>query len=107
MVPLRSMVALVGLPFATGIDSPVSIDWSRLAAPSVTMPSTGTFLPHADEIAGHDLPIGTSVSTSPTTMRAVSPGLTRRGWRWRSDAGPRLHPAPGRMSPTMIVLESK
>ena len=32
-------------PLSTGIDSPVSIDWSRLEAPSVTMPSTGTFSP--------------------------------------------------------------
>jgi hypothetical protein len=98
-------------PFSTGIDSPVSIDWSTLEAPSVTMPSTGTFSPGRTRTRSPawTCSMGTSTSSPARRTRAVfawSPTSARMApavWRLARASIQR----PSRMSPTMIVLESK
>jgi hypothetical protein len=51
--------------FATGIDSPVSIDSSTADSPSMTSPSTGILLP------------GRSTTISPTITSAVEISISR------------------------------
>ncbi len=97
--------------FVTGIASPVSIASSTALEPSLTTPSTGTFSPGRTRrrSPGWTSSIATSTSPSGRTSRAVfawSPTRRRIAPVVRPFARASSH-LPRRMSPMMIVDESK
>ena len=80
-------------PFATGIDSPVSIDSSTAESPSTTIPSTGTLLARPDAERGR--PARRPRGRRPPRRRRgsgapSSPGARRGGGSPRSSG-----PSPG------------